>query len=103
MGANTRTCWICGKEYEYCPHCRRYQTWKKHSCCPSHYQIEMIMNEFREGVTTKEEATIEFSNIGITEDYDFSNLLPAVARDIKEIIKPVEPVSKTRKANKKSK
>lgn len=61
------------------------------------------MSGFREGVTTKEEATIEFGNIGITEDYDFSNLLPAVARDIKEIIKPVEPVSKTRKANKKSK
>lgn len=61
------------------------------------------MSGFREGVTTKEEATTEFSNIGITEDYDFSNLLPAVARDIKKIIKPVEPVSKTRKANKKSK
>ena len=99
-------CWICGKEYNYCPHCRRYQTWMKHSCSPKHYQIELLLEEYREGIVNKTEAAQCFCNIGIDENYDFSEFLPEVARDIKDIINfedvPTKSVARAKK-NKKTK
>ena len=103
MSAKTVSCWICGKEYEYCPHCRRHQTWMQHSCCSTHYQIEMILQGYREGILDEERATWQLSNIGITEEYDFSQLLPAVARDIKEIIAKEKPITKSRSSRKTTK
>lgn len=79
-------CWICDKEYNYCPYCKRYETWKSKTCSSEHYQIHIILQEFREGVLTKAQAKKKFNNIGIDNDYNFSKLIPAVARDIKQIL-----------------
>ena len=57
-----------------------------HSCCSKHYQVELILEEYREGITTKSEAAQCFLNIGIDENYDFSEFLPEVSRDIRAII-----------------
>lgn len=89
MSANTTQCWICGKEYNYCPHCPRYEQWQSNSCSTEHYQINLILGELREGVINESEAKVRFDNIGINEDYDFSQLLPSVARDIQKNIMSV--------------
>lgn len=79
-------CWICDKEYDYCPHCKRYETLKSKTCSGEHYQIHIILQEFREGVLTKAQAKKKFNNIGIDKESDFSNMIPAVAKDIKKIL-----------------
>lgn len=84
--AVVKECWICGKKFSYCPNCKRKETWKKETCTTEHYQINLILDELREGVITKSEAKKRFENVGVNDNYDFSKLLPAVARDIKEIL-----------------
>ena len=85
-----RSCWICGKDYDYCPHCKRAETWKSTTCSTEHYQIHLILQELREGVLTKIEAKQRLKNIGIDNNYNFDKMIPAVARDVKEIIKTKE-------------
>lgn len=92
MNPNDIECKICGKLYHYCPHCGRYEKWMAHACCSEHYEIHLILTELREGIFDKEQAKNAFKNIGIDENYDFSKLLPAIARDIKKIIE--EPIPK---------
>ena len=82
---NNRSCWVCGKTYSYCPHCQSIGSWKAIACSPTHYQIYMILTEYRGGVISKEEATAQFTNIGIDEE-ELNTILDSVARDIKQII-----------------
>lgn len=91
-----RTCWICGTEYKYCEKCDPLHSWKTMACSRSHYQIVMIIDEWRNGITTSVESTEKFKNIGITLDSDFSEYLPEVAELIKKIISEgtvIKPVS----------
>lgn len=93
---NMRTCWICGTEYKYCEKCDPLHSWKTMACSRSHYQIVMIIDEWRNGITTSVESTEKFKNIGITLDSDFSEYLPEVAELIKKIISEgtvIKPVS----------
>lgn len=93
---NLRTCWICGTEYKYCEKCDPLHSWKTMACSRSHYQVVMIIDEWRNGVTTSVESTEKFKNIGITLDSDFSEYLPEVAELIKKIISEgivIKPVS----------
>src|SRR5574344_892401 len=84
--SNKKLCTICGKEYAYCPTCERLGGWKYYTDTPECFQIFMILSEIREGVITKEEAKTNFGHIGITSDYDYSNLIPAVADVVKDIV-----------------
>ena len=63
----------------------------------------MVLQGYREGILDKERAAWQLSNVGITEEYDFSQLLPAVARDIKEIIAKEKPITKSRSSRKTTK
>lgn len=93
-------CLICDKEYNYCPHCKRYESWKMYTCCAEHYQIKLILTEFREGILTALEAKNKFQNIGIRLDYDFSEFLPEITRDIKIILNTKsKPKRTTKKEN----
>lgn len=90
-------CWICGKEYDYCSNCRRYETWKVKTCSELHYQINFILEELREGVLTKLEAKNKLNNIGVNDEYDFTKMLSSVSDVIKNILKtkPKRTVKKT--------
>ena len=79
-------CWICGKEYDACLSCKQINGWRRIVCSPEHYQIHQIISEYREGIITDKEAAELFSNIGITINSEL-DLLGAVMRDIKDIIK----------------
>jgi hypothetical protein len=79
-------CWICGKEYNYCPNCEEYGSWRATACTSEHYQIHEVITEFREKVIDEKEATQLLSNIGITADSDLNNLLPSITASIKDII-----------------
>lgn len=79
-------CPICGEKYYKCGQCANFKAWKAIADKYEHYQIAMILTEYREGIANAEEATKQFDNIGITLENNFSEYLPAVARDIKKII-----------------
>ena len=79
-------CWICGREYNYCPNCEEYGSWRATACTSEHYQIHEIITELHEKVIDEKEATQLLSNIGITADSDLNNLLPSVTARIKDII-----------------
>lgn len=96
---NETECWICGKKYHYCPHCNRYEKWMETACCSEHYEINLILDEYRNGIVNKSQATEMFKNIGIDDNYDFSKILSAVARDIRLIIS--NPISAKEKKTKK--
>lgn len=80
------TCPICGKKYHRCGQCSSFKAWKAIADEYEHYQIAMILTQYREGISNAEESTEQFDKIGITGNSDFSIYLPAVARDIKKII-----------------
>ena len=82
---NQRHCWICGTEYKYCEKCDPLHSWKTMACSRSHYQIVMIIDEWRNGIVSAKEATEKFKNVGVTLDGDFSEYLPEVAELIKKI------------------
>lgn len=100
--SNKKNCTICGKEYVYCPNCEKLGGYKYYADTPECYQIFMILSEIREGVITKAEAKTNFSYIGITSDYDFSNLIPSVAEVVKDIVTDdsIEDKPKTKKKSK---
>lgn len=83
---NMRTCWICGTEYKYCEKCDPLHSWKTMACSRPHYQIVMILDGYRNNIIDVERACEMFGNIGITLNSDFSEYLPAVARDIRAIL-----------------
>lgn len=95
------TCQICGKKYHYCGDCRKHGNWRRIADTPEHYQIAMILTEYREHIIDEKEAAECFSNLGIKIDSDFSEYLEAVARDIKAIIKKGS-ARKSAKHNKKT-
>lgn len=88
-------CRICDKKYNYCPHCRRYESWKAYACSPEHYQIHLIIDELNEDIINKLEAKTKFQNIGIDENYNFDEFLPEIAEVIKTIISFEEKPKKT--------
>lgn len=79
-------CQICGKKYHYCKDCRKYDNWRRIADTPEHYQIAMILTDYREGVTNDVETTQRFNDMNITLTSDLSLYLDAVARDIKKIL-----------------
>lgn len=94
--ANTRECWICGKQYEYCYKCDKVNSWKLSACSRVHFQINTILNEYRGKVLTILEAKEKFNNIGIVTEDELIDLLPAVKADVMKIINhsgTIEPVS----------
>lgn len=92
------TCWVCGKEHEYCPTCDKVHGWKYVADTHEHYQVYMIIEEYRNGVYTKEEAAkVLNETCGIKAESDLSWMLPNVEKGVREIIGK----SKKYKSNKK--
>lgn len=95
------TCWVCGKEHDYCPTCGRTHGWKYVADTHEHYQIYMVMNEFQTGVLTKADAAEILARFEITPEANLSWMIPAVEKVVRDIIGNGE--KKTIKTTKKSK
>ena len=84
--ANLTKCLICGEKYNYCPSCSGTHAWKFYTDTHEHYQIYMIIEQYNAKLYSKDDARIDFENIGITADSDLSKLKPSIAEQIKNII-----------------
>ena len=94
-------CWICGNLHEYCSHCAAYHGWKYVADTPEHYQIYLTIEDYNNGVITKEEAKSLFNtHHEIKASDDLSWMLPHVEKNVREIIgeKPAKEPKTTRKS-----
>lgn len=101
--ANMVECWVCGKEHEYCPTCGQTHGWRYVADTVEHYQIHMTIEEYRNGVLTKEQAIEVFADkCGVHANDDLSWMLPHVEKGVREIIgeKERERTTKTTRKNK---
>ena len=99
--ANLSKCSVCGAEYAYCPNCSNTHAWKFYTDTHEHYQIFMILKQYKAGVYTKADAKIALENIGITAKSDRSVFKPKVAEKIKDILAYTEnKIAKTEKKTK---
>ena len=94
-------CWFCGAEHDYCPTCGDTHGWKYVADTHEHYQIYLVMNDFRSGMITKEEANDLFAKkCDIRAENDLSWMIPEVETYIREIIGEKNKTSKTTKKSK---
>ena len=95
------SCWICGKEHEYCPDCNRTHAWKYVACCYEHYQIHLILDQYVTGVYSKEEAAKAFEDVtNVRAEEDLSWMKPGIEKTTREIIGEKEKPLKTTKKSK---
>jgi len=62
------TCKVCGNPYYVCTNCLKYRDrgiygWKLVADTPQCYQMYMVMNQYKEGTATKEDAVKVFNAI----------------------------------------
>lgn len=88
--ANLSKCTICGSEYSYCPNCADTHAWKFYTDTHEHYQIFMILKQYKAGVFTKAEAKIALERIGINTKSNLDMFKPKIADKIKDILKSSE-------------
>jgi hypothetical protein len=84
--SNFTTCAICGKEYNYCPSCEQHKGYRYYADTPECFQVFLILQDIREGIINETEAVERFNHIGITLDYDFTQMISSVATDVKRIL-----------------
>lgn len=85
----SRTCIICGKKHEYCPHCGKYnsyETWRMVYCSENCMEIYNIFDKYRANKITAKEAYDKLQN------YNLSNLTDLVKSTIEEILEKGKPV-----------
>lgn len=80
-------CRICGKQYKVCSHCetmRNRTPWRIIADTATHYQIWVIIQQYKKGIINRETARQMFSQVSITEE-EIQGFIPAVQEIIKEI------------------
>ena len=87
-----KTCVVCGKEYEYCPNCAKYNTLPKwHTIfhdenCKTIFEI---CNSFVGGDITKEEAKAALAKCDLKNMKAFTKSIQQNIRDIQSADKKV--------------
>lgn len=95
--ANIVECWVCGEKHEYCSHCGKTHGWKYVADTREHYQIYMIIEQYRCGVFSKEEAVEALATTcHVSKEDDLSWMLPNVEKGVREIIGDKTPESKVK-------
>lgn len=79
------TCIICGTKYHCCLSCKEqmsFKPWRTITDSIEHYKIFIVLSDYNNGITTKEDAKKQLENIS----YDIGSLKPEVQDQINEII-----------------
>lgn len=91
-----RTCIVCGKKYNYCPHCRSYnpyETWRMIYCSNNCRNVFHIFDDYRANKVDAKEAYEKISK------YNLDNLTDLVNDTVKEIVKKGKPKKKRKIVN----
>lgn len=80
--AHEKTCYVCGKEYHYCPNCAEYAsspTWKNMYDEEDCKLIDETLNAFWFGHITKDDANEKLAGVNLNKVTN-KNLLVAVKK-----------------------
>lgn len=80
-------CRICGKQYKVCSHCettRNRTPWRIITDTATHYQVWVIIQQYKKSIINRETARQMLSQVSITEE-EIQGFIPAVQDMIKEI------------------
>lgn len=94
-------CWVCGREHEYCPTCGQTHGWKFVADTYEHYQVHMIIEQYRRGVFNKKQAADAFAEkCNVHAEDDLSWMYPHVEKIVREIIGDKEKLIRNTKKSK---
>ena len=84
-------CVVCGKGYHACDACdetKSFIPWRRITDTPEHYQVYLIIKQYRSGVMSKQQAKAMLSDIGVTDTKEFKDDVKKVLREILKAEKP---------------
>ena len=90
MGRRTRTCYLCGEKYEYCPTCSQDKmkpSWMAEFHSENCKDIFDICTRFNMQFLTKDEAKEEIANRDLSNKLNFR---PSVQNTLSNLLKPDE-------------
>lgn len=90
---NNVKCVVCGKGYHLCMSCRdkiAMKPWKVLTDTPEHYKVYQVVNGYRAGIYTKDEAKIALENINIKDKNTYLDSVKKILDEILKVEKPVE-------------
>ena len=85
INKNNHKCIICGTEYNACNNCKRIGNWRAVCDTEVHYKIHIMINEYRNGRMSKNEAATILNQLRISRS-DARQFLPVVADMLKQIL-----------------
>lgn len=88
MGKNDNVkCVVCGRGYHLCMSCKdklSMKPWKVLTDTAEHYKVHQIVNGYRGGIYTKDEARVALANVDISDKHTY---LYSVRKILNEILK----------------
>lgn len=88
--ANVSWCRCCGKEYQVCPTCAEvkvYKPWRIICDTAPHYQVWLIVSNYRKGIVDKAEAKKQLEGVKLDKG-EIATFIPVIRSLIEEINKP---------------
>lgn len=89
MAAKKSKCYLCGTEYEVCKLCRNvaeYTPWRRMCDSSRHFQIYMIVKDFRKGLLKEAEAKEQLANLQVNID-EVKTFVPSVQETLIPLFK----------------
>ena len=103
---NMSNCFLCGKEYEVCKMCQnvsQYTPWRRECDTPRHWQIYMIVKDFRKGILKASETKEQLDHLKVTFD-EVKSFVPSVQKTLLPLYEEKKVVAKENtKSNKAAK
>jgi hypothetical protein len=96
-------CKICGKKYEVCAESREKNSWKVLCDTSEHYQIFLLLTDYKAGNISKEYARERLAELGIKKGYkdnfkkNIKEIIDEILKVKKEVVK--EPVEEQENVN----
>ena len=90
-------CLLCGTKYEVCKFCtqvKRYTPWRQMCDSSRHFQINMIVLDYRKGILKAAEAKEQLEQLKVTVD-EIKTFVPSVQETLL-------PIFETQKSNRKA-
>lgn len=95
----TRTCIVCGKEYEYCNGCSRFdhvETWHNIYHDENCRKIFNIASNYHAGKLSREEAAKAFSECDLSNKQDFKPSINKLIDELLEVLEVEEKVEESK-------
>lgn len=102
---NMSNCFLCGAEYEVCKMCQnvmQYTPWRRECDTARHWQIYMIVKDFRSGVLKADDAKKQLDHLKVTIS-EVKTFVPSVQSTLLPLFEEKKVIRENTKSNKAAK